>query len=247
MSLSILSVLLFLALLAYALRRRRWSFAFFSLFLCGMFLFGTGFLPSLLLSRLQTHSRLEFADWQKRTAILLLGSGGVRRSMGGKITSSMFGFSRVFEAARLYHDCQERGGFCVVVPCGGDPLKLGITEAEMMKRELMSVGVPEASILTESKSSNTYQNALFARELLAGQAFEQLVLVTSGVHMERALKFFRHFEMDVLPSSSDELQASPSVLPKGMNFFVTDAAMHEVLGILRFHVYNLLGWNAKST
>lgn len=242
--LTILFLLLLLAAVMFLFRRRRASFALVILFLCGALLGGTPFVPSFLLSRLQVYPRLEQGDWTKRTAIFLLGAGGTRRS-GGAVTSSTFGFSRVFEAARLFHDCSSSGGFCVVVPCGGDALGLGITEAEIMKRELVAVGVPEAAIISESRSRNTFQNALFGREAVAGMGFESLVLVTSGVHMARAMKFFTHFGLDVLPAPSDQLQAVRSFVPVAMNFFVMDLSVHELLGIVKFHVYNLMGWNAK--
>jgi len=242
--LAVLFLVLFLSLVCFLFRRRRLSVFLAVLVLCGAIAGGTSFVPSLLLGKLQVYPRLEQADWTKRTAIFLLGAGGTRRA-GGAITSSTFGFSRVLEAARLYHECADRGGYCVVVPCGGDALGLGITESEIMKRELVGVGVPEASVLPESKSRNTFQNALFGRETIAEKGFEQLVLVTSGLHMARSVKFFTHFGLDVKPAPSDELKAPITLFPSALNFFIVDMSMHELLGIAKFHVYNLMGWNAK--
>jgi hypothetical protein len=37
------------------------------------------------------------------------------------------------------------------------------------------------------------------------------------------------------------------VVPLAYNFAVADIALHEYLGIMRYHVYNALGWNSAPS
>ena len=48
------------------------------------------------------------------------------------------------------------------------------------------------------------------------------------------------------PVPSDCLTAHFSIFPLSYNFVVTDFALHEYIGILRYHD-NLLGWTAKAS
>ena len=72
------------------------------------------------------------------------------------------------------------------------------------------------------------------RELLKG---ERGVLVTSAVHMRRALALFRKTGVDALPAPTDYLsQSSPGIRPS--DFFpgprrvkAADAVAHEYLGL----------------
>jgi len=34
--------------------------------------------------------------------------------------------------------------------------------------------------------------------------------------------------------------------PSAQNLVLTDVALHEYLGVLRYHVYNAMGWNAPA-
>ena len=38
-----------------------------------------------------------------------------------------------------------------------------------------------------------------------------------------------------------------SWLPLSYNFAMADLALHEYTGIVRYHVYNAMGWNVQAT
>ena len=46
---------------------------------------------------------------------------------------------------------------------------------------------------------------------------------------------------------SDWLKERMDWWPQSWNFAVTDLALHEYVGVLRYHVYNAMGWNAQET
>jgi len=85
-----------------------------------------------------------------------------------------------------------------------------------------------------------------AQPTAKGETFDHLVLVSSGIHVRRAALYFSHFGVHALVVRGDYVRASLGVLPNSWNFLLLDLALHEYIGILRYHVYNLLGWNAPA-
>lgn len=76
-----------------------------------------------------------------------------------------------------------------IIVTGGVP-KQGNTEAKLMKEWLMSNGIAEERILTEDKSTDTVENALFTTAILEKEGLKDVTLVTSASHMRRALTIF---------------------------------------------------------
>jgi uncharacterized SAM-binding protein YcdF (DUF218 family) len=209
---------------------------------------GGGFLPHMLLNRLQkNYMPLENPIWQKQNAMILLGAGALHVPGENKIEPTMIAYSRIYEAARLYFSCKKKSAGCSVIVSGGDATAVGESEAVIYQKALLDLGVASSDIILEQKSRNTYQNAEFTDAILQKQSFNQVVLVTSGIHMERALLYFSAFGVKPTPAPSDYLSAITSYFPLGYNFAMADFALHEYLGVARFHLYNFLGWNKRNT
>lgn len=83
-----------------------------------------------------------------------------------------------------------------ILVSGGQTYSDSGAEAEISARILKSLGVPAEKILTETKSVNTTQNAVYSAEILRDKNFTKPVLVTSAFHMRRAMLNFnlRQFE-----------------------------------------------------
>ena len=69
----------------------------------------------------------------------------------------------------------------------------------------MRLGIPESDILIESKSRNTYENALYTKEFLDQENLQgqKLLLITSAFHIFRAEKCFKKVGLNVTPFSVD--------------------------------------------
>jgi uncharacterized SAM-binding protein YcdF (DUF218 family) len=67
----------------------------------------------------------------------------------------------------------------------------GAPEAEFVARFFIGMGLPPDRIALESRSRNTYENALFTKELMQPKPGERWLLVTSGYHMPRSIGIFR--------------------------------------------------------
>jgi uncharacterized SAM-binding protein YcdF (DUF218 family) len=241
-SLTILCVLVIVAAVCAARGRRRAArgLAVFSGVL--VMVIGCGPVPAWLLDSLEKPFENEpHVQWGARNAIVLLGAGTFR--VGDAVEPGLFSYPRLVEAAQLYQACRKADGDCKILVSGGDARHHGEPEATVYGRELVALGVDKADVLMEPKSMNTWQNAQFSRTVLAQYAADRSVLVSSAIHLRRSLLYFTHFGMAPVPVRADDLQAAASPLPMAYNFTLTDFALHEWIGIARYHVYNALGWN----
>lgn len=207
---------------------------------------GCGYVPRLLLGRLQVATPLRSPEWKKNNLIIVLGAGTARWPQTELVSTYTLGYSRNFEAARLYFACRRLPVECHILATGGDPLQHGISEAEVIARELTEIGVDPANLLVETKSRNTFENARFSSELVEASGYDQIVLVTSGIHLRRSAMLFQHFFGAVVGAPADYFGAVIAPLPVAFNFLMTDVALHEYLGMLQFFIYNALGWNPPA-
>jgi uncharacterized SAM-binding protein YcdF (DUF218 family) len=75
----------------------------------------------------------------------------------------------------------------------------GPAEAIGARKLWLSLGVPEERMMFEAKSRNTWENALFTRDLVKPKPGATWLLVTSAWHMPRSVGIFRHLGFDVIP------------------------------------------------
>lgn len=244
MSLAVLCVLVIVAAVCAARGRRRAARGLAVLSGVLVMAVGCGVVPAWLLDSLEKPFEDEpHITWGTRNAIVLLGAGTFH--VGQTVEPSMFSYPRLVEAAQLYQACRKSDNDCKILVSGGDARHHGEPEAAVYGRELVALGVDRADLLAEPRSMNTWQNAQFSRAVLAEYAPDRTVLVSSAIHLRRSLLYFAHFGVTPIPVRADDLQATASPLPMAYNFALTDYALHEWIGIARYHVYNALGWNPE--
>jgi uncharacterized SAM-binding protein YcdF (DUF218 family) len=244
-----LAVLFVLLLLIVWLYRLRWRKSARALLIASLLLFfgiGCGVLPRWLSGGLQAPYEVDPAmAWTPRNAIVVLGAGTAVHE-GHPLQPSYFVNGRLLRAAQLYSACKAAGKECRLVVSGGDSQDNGEAEAVVYGRALRALGIPAADMSIESRSMSTWQNAQFSRPILAEYAPQHIVLVTSGIHLRRSLLYFAHFGIVPQPVAGDWVNARRELAPDSWNFMLMDASLHEYLGILRYRVYNMLGWNAPK-
>ena len=88
-----------------------------------------------------------------------------------------------------------------IIVTGGLGNRAMITEAEAMARFLIRRGVPEDAILLENQSTSTYENLVFAKEILAEDFPDgfRAVLVSNDFHIYRAVRTARQVGLEVTP------------------------------------------------
>jgi uncharacterized SAM-binding protein YcdF (DUF218 family) len=243
-----LVLLLFAGILLVLFRWQRLGLAVLAACLGLVWFVGSGRLAPMLLKPLEgPYPRVVSPRWGRRNAVVLLGAGAVKVQGEAGFQPSLMAHSRILEAVRLYRNCRSGGSPCTLIISGGDAVGVGASEAEIYGSVVLGLGVPEGDLLLETKSMNTFKNAQLCAPLLQAGGFDRVFLVTSGLHLKRSLLYFTHFGILCAGAPADHLQPQRSWVPVGYNLAVADLAFHEHLGILRYRVYNVLGWNVKGT
>jgi uncharacterized SAM-binding protein YcdF (DUF218 family) len=231
--------------LFYYLKRPRIAFGLGAAALLWFFLCGSGVLPQLLISQLQSEPKLEKNPWKDRNIIFLLGGGMAAPWASGKSSDlEPWAASRTLECARLYHQCKKSAAICHVIPSGGRFAPNAHSEAEVMGRVLIEMGLLKEDIILEEKALTTFQNARFTAELIKGKSYDLKVLVTSGFHMYRSLWIYEIFGLKSVPAPSEIINVGIRPLPAASKFYYTDLALHEFVGKLKYAIYLGLGLDA---
>lgn len=121
-------------------------------------------------------------------ALVVLGCG-VR---GDRVS---VGLARRLDKAIAWYD--EHPDVLIVVSGGQGPQET-VTEAEAMRRYLVSCGVPEEQILKEERATSTLENLQFSDALLCARFPNgcRAALVTSSFHVFRAEQIARKLGLD---------------------------------------------------
>jgi len=114
-------------------------------------------------------------------------------------------------------------------------------EAEVLQSFIGTLGLPAGRIRIESRSVNTYENAVLSKEIMAPRAGETWLLVTSAWHMPRSVGIFRAAGWPVLAYPVDFRTAGSKDRTRGFasvseGLRRTEVATREWLGLL---VYRL--------
>ena len=116
-----------------------------------------------------------------------------------------------------------------------------VTEAEIVKRFWREVGLDQGQVVYEDRSRNTYENALFSRELVEPKAGERWLLITSAMHMPRAVGIFRQVGFPITPYPVDyrtdgRIWSLGLVKSSAQGVSTADLAAHEWIGLLAYRL-----------
>lgn len=164
-------------------------------------------------------------------AIVVLGGGMAPPATGHPYPDMNHAADRVWHAARLFR----AGRAPLVFASGGsDPDVSRLTEADAMRALLLDLGVPPGRIVLEPRSRTTRENADFTAPLLREYRVQRVLLVTSALHMQRALQEFRRAGVDAIPAATDHVQATSSGarrwLPDTGSLDASGRTMKELVG-----------------
>jgi uncharacterized SAM-binding protein YcdF (DUF218 family) len=115
------------------------------------------------------------------------------------------------------------------------------TEAESVKRFWRETGIDDANVIYEDRSRNTFENAVYTRDLVRPKAGERWLLVTSAIHMPRSIGIFRQAGFPVIPYPVD-FRTNGELARWGVPRFATkamrlvDLATHEWAGLVAYRL-----------
>jgi len=119
-------------------------------------------------------------------------------------------------------------------------------EADWAGTVLENIGIAKDRLIVERNSRNTFENALFTKQLVAPKPGERWLLVTSAYHMPRSMGIFRKagFDVEAYPvdwrmSGRDDLFSFTNVGTDGLGR--TEVAVREWLGLLAYRLRGRTG------
>jgi uncharacterized SAM-binding protein YcdF (DUF218 family) len=161
---------------------------------------------------------------------------------------------RVIYAADLY----KQGKAANILLSGGSiswlDSRTTSTPADEMASIMEMVGVPKDALWLQTASQNTHEDAVFSLELLKQKGIKRILLVTSAMHMPRAMALFKNHGVEVIPAPTDytvtqagwdDLQVLNvqsiliNLIPNNSSISLTSNVLKEYIGML---VYHLEGW-----
>jgi len=188
-------ILLLAGLLLAMLRWRRTAYGLFGAAALGLVLCVWTSFGALLVTPLE--DRFPRPPLPEKVAgIVVLGGGfegGINLVRGGYELNS--GGDRYVEAAALARRYPEAR---IVISGGTGALLLeGEDDASTAVRLFEALGIARDRLVLEGKSRNTYENAVFTKELVTPAPGETWLLVTSAFHMPRSMALFRKADFPV--------------------------------------------------
>lgn len=122
----------------------------------------------------------------------------------------------------------------------GDLLRQDLKEAEVARMVFDGLGLETGTVLLEGSSRNTFENAVFSRDLAQPRPGETWLLVTSARHMPRSVGIFRHLGWPVVAYPTDYL-TRPSVtlgLPPGLveGLIQLNHGVREWIGLVAYRL-----------
>ncbi|MGA3303340.1 MAG: YdcF family protein [Methylovirgula sp.] len=201
-----------------------------------------GFSPlgSLLLRPLEDRFPRPPADLPAPTGIIVLGGAmdsGLTVARG--VPTLLAGGARITEGAALAKRFPQSR---LVFTSGTASISgKGIPEARTVRDLWLSLGIPPAQMTFEDKSRNTWENAIFTRDIVKPKAGDTWLLVTSAWHMPRAMGIFRKagfnvtaYPVDYLTYGNSRDLHPPRLALDEMERL--ENALHEWIGLVAYRL-----------
>lgn len=243
-------ILVFMAL--FLRRKQRWQLSLIVIALVVLWLGGNKWVSTGLARSLEWRY-LPPEEIPNAEVIVVLGGGTEPAQYPRSAVEANSAVDRVLHAGRLYH----QGKSPHILLSGGHISWLepgDSSPAAEMAELLVMMGVPEDALWLEEESLNTYENALNSAGMLAEKGIDEILLVTSALHMPRAVALFEYQGLTVIPAPADFTVTEAGwenlfsgdiqkyflyLFPNASSLSLTTNVMKEYLGML---FYKLRGW-----
>jgi uncharacterized SAM-binding protein YcdF (DUF218 family) len=144
---------------------------------------------------------------------------------------------RIVAGVELMHRGQ--ADYLLIAGGSGDLFDQSVSEALILERFAIRLGVPADRILVDTTSRNTHENAVQAWRLLREARLSNVILVTSAFHMPRSMGCFRKVGLHPRPYPVDFRgrwgEYDPlSWLPRVSNLQSSTTAIREYVGLIMY-------------
>ena len=109
---------------------------------------------------------------------------------------------------------------------------------EVARQILTQLGVPTDLMIFETKSRNTYENAIFSAQLAHPEKTQNWLLVTSAYHMPRSIGCFRKAGWNVSAAPAGYFTTGSfrkiSAFDSAQQIYFLTLALHEYAGLISY-------------
>jgi uncharacterized SAM-binding protein YcdF (DUF218 family) len=233
--------LLILIVLAVLIRNSKWKKRLIRTSIIWFLFFSNHYIIHKLIINWETPAKEFTPGEQYQAGIVLTGFAGFEFNSGkGYFTSAS---DRFIQTVKLY---QQKRIKKIIISGGSGSLdkeRQRFKEADFVKQEMIADGIPEADIIAENQSRNTYENAIEAKKYLDSlQIKSPSLLITSAMHMKRSVKVFEKAGINVIayPCNYNALDNpqhfSESIIPTYEAFDMWDKYLKEAVGLLIYRI-----------
>ena len=224
--------------LCLLLKRPRAAGIFSFLSVLVLVLAGTSLLNGPMIRALE--NRYPRPAWPARVdGVLVLGSGFdvniLRRRHAPQANEGVNRLVAAMAVARHYPEAR-------VVFTGGSAVLIGAQNAEAVTAHYVfgELGLEANRLVLEPRARNTYENILFAKDLVKPKPGEVWLLDTAAIHMPRAMAVARRLDWPMTAWPSDFITTPGGrgidIFDVSGNLGLTDYAAHEWIGILAYRL-----------
>ncbi|MFM8607847.1 MAG: YdcF family protein [Hyphomicrobiales bacterium] len=115
------------------------------------------------------------------------------------------------------------------------------SEADLIEQHLSRLGITPGRILFERASRNTYENAIMTKAMVNQVQGERWLLVTSALHMPRAMGLFRAagIDLEAYPVDWRTARGFTGILgdePASSRLRLFDSTIREIIGLIAVRI-----------
>ncbi len=243
-----IAFMLWLAALCAHCLRPRWREPLLLAGIVVVLFFSASCVGGWLIGRLESEYPISVAAKSPRADVIIVLGGATMAPLPPRAHIEVGeSYDRLLHGLRLY-----RAGKAPHMLFSGGTIEAltGTLESEAWQylQLAQEAGIRAEGIVLEERSRNTYENALYAQQIMAERGWKNALLVTSASHMPRAMAVFAALGVDVFAAPTDvRVVVHPfsffELLPTAYGLEQSSTAAKEYVG---WWVYWLRGWIQSS-
>ena len=238
-----LLIISFLILILITTRRNKNKFKGTVWFVIFWFILLYKPLPEYLIKSLEDRFIYNKETFLSLDGIIILGGG----TASGKVAKDRNDYTLGEGSERILKGLeflkQKPEGTIIFTGFSGKIFHEGLSEAEIIEQLIEALNTDSTNILFESRSRNTFENAVYSKEIIYRLQIKKWGIVTSASHMKRAIATFEkecpEINFKRIPvdfRTANSIYWGPGNMQSSLNFW--RIYIHETVG---YWVYKLTG------
>ena len=198
-------------------------------------------IPEFLVKNLEDPFIYQEKIFLKLDGVIVLGGG----TGSGKVAQDRNDYSLGGGSERLFKGLEfirkKPQGTIIFTGFSGQLFHEGLSEAEIIEKLVKALNVDATNIVFERRSRNTFENAIYTKEIISNHLNKKWGIVTSASHMKRAIATFNkqssEISFDPIPvdfQTKNSIYWGPGNIQSSLDFW--RIYIHETIG---YWVYKL--------